>query len=234
MTTNVKLDQESSQAVLEQAIHTHAQLVLEAPAFGRTTISGYLISGDDSALLMEITGQSSVPIDRILNVRCDVRLFTERRYGFPAVVQAVPSWGNCRCVALSRPQTISLFERRRFLRAKLAPSTRVGIEWRRDGADHRHEADMLNVSPEGLACRVENSVAQVLDKGGTVVTRFKLPPMREPLELIGTICNQTPASEGYTILGLHFEQISENSAGCAALRDALGESEPVAATEAYA
>ena len=234
MTSSVKLDPEASQEVLEQAIRTDAQLVLEAPAFGNATINGYLISGDETALLMEITSGPAFAIDRMVNVRCEVRLFAERRYGFSAVIQAVPKWGNSRCVALTRPNSISLYDRRRFLRAKLAPSTRVKIEWSRDGATHRHEAAMLNISPEGLACRVESSVASAIEQGSTVITRFKLPQQRDVLELTGTVCNQTPATEGNTILGLHFEPSPENADARAALREVLGVPDPLVATEAYA
>jgi hypothetical protein len=234
MTTSVKLDPESSREALDQAIRTQTQLVLESSAFQNTTINGFLISGDDTALLMEVTGQPTVPLDGLLNVRCEGRLYGERRYEFSTTVQAVPTWGNSRCLALSRPRTIGLFERRRFLRAKLAPSTRVRVEWHRDGVDHHYVAAMLNISPEGLACRVGNDVAHAFECGGTLRLEFSLPPRNKTMRLCGTVSNKTPASEGYTILGLHFEFRPEDADTAATLRELLGVPRPVAVTEAYA
>ena len=237
MTASVKLDRESSQEVLDRSIRTQAQLVLESPAFEGTTVNGYLISGDETALLMEMTGQPSISVNRLLNVRCEIRLYSDRCYGFSAIIQAVPTWGSSRCLALSRPTTVGLLERRRFLRARLAASTRVLIEWLADGVNHRHTATMLNVSPEGLACRVDSSVACVMEQGSRVRMQFSLPPRTEVLRFQAQVCNKTPASEGHTILGLHFEPRSEDADAFAALREILDVPRPVAApaaTEALA
>lgn len=205
MTTNIKLDIEESQQILENGIRTQSQLVLESPEFGENTINGYLISGDASALLMEITGQPAIALQRLANCRCDVRLYSDRRYGFSAIIQAIPQWGKSCCLALTRPRTINLYERRRFLRAKLAPSTQVKIEWQANGVMHRHQATMLNISAEGLACRVEDDVAAVVQAGEQVRLQFDLPYCARIFDFQATLCNKTPASEGHTILGLHFE-----------------------------
>lgn len=221
MTSIIQLDAEASQHVLEQAVRTQAQVVLEALDWGPATINGFLVSGDAIALLMEITGRPAVAAHRLPNTRCDARLYAERRYAFASTITAVPRWGSSRCLALARPQTIGVFDRRRFLRACLAPSSRVRLEWTVDGVLQRQVAAMLNISPDGLACRVEGRTAAEVNPGDRIRARFRLPALPDELNVYAIVCSKTPASEGHTIMGLHFQPTPEAAEALAALKEAL-------------
>ena len=231
MTSIIRLNVDASQNVLDRAVHVQAQIVLESPDWGQTTINGFLVSGDGVALLMEITGQPTVAADRLPNTRCEVRLYAERRYAFASTITAVPRWGNSRCLALARPQTIGVLERRRFLRARLAPSSRVRLEWTADGTTQRQVAVMLNISAEGLACRVEDPAAAGLNPGDQIHAKFRLPALPDELVVAATVSNKTPASEGHTIMGLHFQPTPEAAETLTALREALASPQTAAATE---
>ncbi|MBN2561131.1 MAG: PilZ domain-containing protein [Phycisphaerae bacterium] len=235
MKATVKLHREASHRAMENAIRTQAQVVLEAPVFGNMTVNGFLISGDDSALLMEVTGQLPVPVEALLGAHCEARLYSDQQYCFSSVIEAAPHWGHSRSLAITRPAILDVMERRRFLRAKLAPSTGVKLECDCAGANHRHTGAMLNISPEGLACRVDNGAAAVIGPGSAVRVRFELPELNRLFDLEATVCNRTPASEGFTIIGLHFKPTAGAVEELAALRGVLQDPATVVSeSEAYA
>ncbi len=221
MKSAINLNADAANQAIENAVRTQAQIVLEAPAFGDVTINGFLICGDNSALLIETTGRLPVPSHALVDTKCEVRVYTDQRYQFESVITSAPQWGDSRSIAISRPRAISVIERRRFLRAKLAPSTRVKLEWSHDGVNHRHVAAMLNVSPEGLACRLDDGAAAAIAGGGSIRAKFDVPGCDHSFDVESSICNKTPASEGCTILGLHFSTTADNVGEVAALREAL-------------
>ncbi len=225
MNSTANLSVEASQRAIENAVRIQSQVVLESPLLGKATINGFLISGDEAALLLEMTGQLPVQADRLVREPCDVRMYSDRRYRFSSTITGVPKWGASRSLAIARPKTIGITERRRFIRAKLAPSTRVKIEWQHEGVTHRHVAAMLNISPEGLACRIDEGEAALIPPGALVRLRLDLPGDECSLDVGSTVCNKTPASEGSTILGLHFERTPDAEGDLVALRDALDHSQ---------
>jgi hypothetical protein len=205
----ISLDQESSDHAIETATRTEAQVVLESPAFPSTTINGFLISGDDKALLMEITGHPLASIDGIVNAPCVAYIYGEQRYTFSTKITDVPQWGRSGLLAFARPRVIGLIERRRFIRAKLAPSSQVRLVWQQSGVPHSHRASLLNISPDGLACRMDDDAAAAIGKDDPLEATFDIPGRGEPFALHATIKNKTPASKGCTILGLQFVSTPE-------------------------
>ncbi|MEE8385718.1 MAG: PilZ domain-containing protein [Dehalococcoidia bacterium] len=229
MRSAIKLESDVSQRVIENAIRTQAQTVLESPAWPETTINAFMISGDQTAVLLEVTSQLCTPVERILNAPCEAQLYCDQRYRFSTVIIAAPPWGNSRSLAIARPKIISVIDRRRFLRAKLAPSTTVKLQWHRAGITHRHVAAMLNISPEGLACRIADGVATDIEVDDVVEARFEFPDLDRQFSLQAVVSNKTPASEGCIILGLHFVRTPEEADQLAALRQAVRDPRTVSA-----
>ncbi len=223
MKSTIRLDREVSHRVIENAIRTQAQTVLESPAFPDATINAFMISGDQTALLMEVTSQLIAPVEQLLNARCEAQLYCDQRYRFATVINAAPQWGNSRSLAIARPETISVIDRRRFLRAKLAPSTKVKLQWQRAGVIQRHVAAMLNISPEGLACRLADGVATTVETDDPVQVKFEFAELARSFSLEAVVSNKTPASEGSIILGLRFARLPEEADQLAALRQAVRE-----------
>jgi len=108
---------------------------------------------------------------------------------------------------LSAPPVLQVAQRRRFRRVQLAESSRV---WLRAPEESDKATDdvgwLCNISPEGLACRVESDVANRLWIGDRVRVVFTLTPTdTQRFAFEAMICNKTPAgSEGKMILGLNF------------------------------
>ena len=107
-------------------------------------------------------------------------------------------------IHLTRPDAIQVGQRRRFRRVRLADSTKVRLSW---GPKAEEGIGWLcNISPEGLACRVEAQVADHLWIGDKLHTELTLTPTdTQPFVFQAVICNKTPAgTEGKMIVGMQF------------------------------
>jgi len=228
MSSAIKLDQDASRQAIDSAIRTQAAVVLQSPAFPDTTINGFLICGDEKALLMEVTGTPEVDASKLDNAPCEGQIYTNRRYRFSSRITTVPKWGDSYSIALERPSILRVQDRRRFLRAKLAPSCRVRLQWQNAGKSHQHSACLLNISADGMACRIEDVVAVGIEKRTCLKATFELPGHASPIELASMVTNKTPASEGCTILGLQFVGSGKDTRMIAALRIAIEGGEPAA------
>lgn len=221
MRNAVQLDSGASGLVIDSAIHTNAPIVIESPVFPEITLNGYLICGDESALLMEVTGQPAIDFEQIIKVACDVKIYTDKRYCFHSTITGTPSWGDSRSIAITRPATLSVLDRRKSLRAKLAPSSKVALRWTQSETAHRQIVNLLNVSADGMACRLDASLATQLDQQETIDVTFDLPGHRRPFDLKARVTNTTPGSEGWTILGLQFVESTKDREAIEALRTAI-------------
>jgi c-di-GMP-binding flagellar brake protein YcgR len=218
MESAFKLKSQSAKQAVDAAVRTHAQVVLESAAFGDTTLNGFLISGDDHALLIEITGEPALDFDRIEGVSCEGQMYSDRRYRFTTTIMAVPEWGKTRAVAIARPTALSVIDRRRFLRTRLAPPTTVLLEWGASNARHSHRVSLLNISADGMACRVRDDVLFAIDQNEPIRISFELPGVDRAFRLAARLTNTVPGSEGSTIIGLQFTAAKEDAKAISALR----------------
>jgi hypothetical protein len=221
MNASHKLDTESTSRTIEAALRTHAQVVLAPAGHSGVSINGYLISGDDLALLMEVTGQPAIESGKLIQSDCQVTLFSDQQYLFNTTVTGAPAWGHSRSLVIARPDQIRVVERRRSARAALAPSSRVLLEWTHKGVGHRHIVALLNVSPEGLACRIEDGEVAIA-KDEVLHVGFKLPGGERSYSFRATVANRTPTPEGSVILGLEFVVQPDETSECEQLRQCLG------------
>jgi hypothetical protein len=226
MKTTIRLDPNATRNAIEQSIRNNAQVIIDTPASPQSTINGFLISGDEKTLLMEITGKPLVDPVNLVNSSADVQLYAEQRYHFNVQIAACPKWGDTQALALDRPQTIQVIDRRRFWRAKLAPSSRVTLEWTHCGAIQKHVAIMLNISADGMACRIDDIGAAAVEINESLTARFSIPGESTPFELEAVLHNKLPSSPGATILGLQFTRVYNAVAQLAHLRDMLNEPQP--------
>lgn len=221
MRASQKLDPEAATKAIDAAIENRAQIVLESTAFSGTTINCILISGDENALLMEVTGRPEVNFDSLVSEACQARLYGDRRYAFSTTITSTLPWGKTCSLAVTRPKTLNVLERRRFMRARLAPSSKVTLQWKKAGTKHCHKVNLLNISSDGIACRLEDSVSALIEKKSRLFVTFELPEHDQPFELQARVTNQTPASEGHTILGLQFVTAEKDARVISALRIAV-------------
>lgn len=221
MASAIKLSQDASTQALDSAIRSQSPIVLESATFLNITINGFLISGNETTLLMEVTGKPALDAAMLEGTQCTVQMYTDRRYQFSAKISAVPQWGGSYSIALDRPDVLRVLDRRRFLRANLAPSSTVMLDWPDAGGRHSQSATLLNISADGMACRIKDSLAVSIEKQMHLMVTFEMPGRDESFELEAVVTNKTPASEGNTILGLQFVTARRDARSISELRIAI-------------
>lgn len=217
----IKLDEVATLKALDSALQSQAPVILESEEFGGATINGFLIAGDPRAMLMQVTGRPAIDLSKAIDLCCEGQIYGDRRFCFSARISGIPKWGESQALSFIRPTELIVMERRQFLRAKLAPSTQVKLSWHQRGTGHTHFASLLNISADGIACRVDDAAAASIDKNCRLDASFELPGL-ERIDLAGIITNKMPGSEGCTLLGLQFIRNEADVDKIAKLRTALG------------
>ena len=226
-----QLDDAAGAEMLRRAVASRCSIVLEfATAPGRT-VSGTLVSCDDASMLVEVSGRPALEWDKLVGVACEARIYDDQRYSATTRVLALPAWGNTLAIALAHPASLRVLDRRRFHRAKLAPSSEVDIEWKVDGVARRQTVKLLNVSTDGMACRIDQSAAAGLTKRQRLRVGFAIPGAEQRVQLEARITNLTPASAGSFIVGLQFMASKGDAAAIRALRIAIERADSVANDE---
>ncbi len=221
----IRLEGDSVAKALECAVRDKAQVVILTPE-ADTPLDGFFISADADALLIQLTGHPVVDVAALTGRDCEIQVHADRHYQFTSRITGAPVWGQSHALAVSQPSFVALIERRHFRRASLAPSSKVELQWTDAGGSHRHFATILNVSSDGLACKVDEAVASAIESRCSVSLTFQLPWLDEPYLLKASISNRTPASEGCTILGFHYSTGSESAVRLARLRVELARPRP--------
>lgn len=235
MQQRTQLDAAQAEQVLRQSAERRGQVVIESAAFDRIKMNGFVRSCDAQALLIEITGRPPVQQPALIHARCRICLYCGGRYEFETTITSVPCWGDRRSVAVSRPAAVLEVERRRFNRAALAPSSTVTVARLHDGRLSRWTANLLNISADGMACKVGAVVGESAQPGSDVDLSFRLPGLDEEYRLSACVSNRTPTGDGGTILGLQFVRDGESGRQLEALRRVLASREPeVAYSESHA
>jgi c-di-GMP-binding flagellar brake protein YcgR len=128
-------------------------------------------------------------------------------YGFDCEIESARRSGARLYLVISRPERAWVRQRRRFWRTTLRESTAITLTTP-DGAASAQGA-VLNVSVDGLACRVGCKQADELAIGDAVETRFTLDGDVKEFSLAGEIRGKTAAgSPDQVILRLQFTPTS--------------------------
>ncbi len=221
MRTTTKLGPEDTVRTLEEAVGARSEIALEPELIDDVTISGRLLSLDSEAMLIEMTGQPPLALEKLVGQRCIGFVYHDRKYTVSTTVTGIVKWGSSNALSLQRPDWLGVSNRRRFLRSKLAPSSSVCLEWKDSGVAHKQSVNLLNISADGMACRVSDAIAGLIDRRHRLQVTFDLPTSERSISLGARITNKTPASEGCSILGLQFVTSTQDAAAIRDLRVAI-------------
>ncbi|MCK6484421.1 MAG: PilZ domain-containing protein [Phycisphaerae bacterium] len=200
----IDLSERQSQRALNHALQSHAQVVMELTGESNA-MTGQFVLGDESILAISLTRPVSPATGGLVGRYVDVQVFADQRYFFTSyVIEDDGGLVEPNQIAIRRPQTIQVLQRRRFWRARVAPSSTVSLSWKSNGAVEERCATLLNLSAEGLACRAPRADVDGLCVGDAVDLRFEIPDGPAPFELTGVVCNKTPGVDATIILGLQF------------------------------
>lgn len=201
------LTNRQTKRVLEQALRSNARFQIEARnAPDGPPLSGRLVSIDGNLMTVELDDDGRArPTPTLVGVFCDVQtVLSDQIYLFCTCIMDVIEAGPPRRIVLAIPDSVQVWNRRKFLRRTLARSARVELST--EDMQEPCSAELSNLSGNGLACRVNKDLDGTLLIGEPARARFSLPGIPEQFDLPSVICNKTTTGDGGSlIVGLEFE-----------------------------
>ncbi|RME40318.1 MAG: PilZ domain-containing protein [Planctomycetota bacterium] len=170
-------------------------------------------TGDDEMIAGETTVLVRLTVDGV-SYRFETR-YLDRR------IEEGACW-----VRLRRPKVLLLVDRRRRPRCRLHRPTLVTLQSQSRPDAWWCQAVMLNVSPDGLACRMPTAAASQLQPGDRLWARFRLDGVERSFVFDARVVSVIEAGEPQrSVVGLAFLESPQGSdlreALDAALRDRM-------------
>lgn len=137
-------------------------------------------------------------------VPCTVRFSPERdRFLFDSSITKVEPADGGYTLRLLRPENVFVSQRRRFWRAATVESSVVRLADR--AGTYQIDAAVLNVSPDGFACRVERADAERFSVGDRLDAGLALAGDGTPIGAVVTVRAITEGGDpGRFIVGVQF------------------------------
>lgn len=217
----IVLDAEQSAHVLDQAVRAHPTVVLSSnPDRGPAAVETHLLDALPHAVLLRprLIGALAWPFSRDGACGCRMLMWPVH-YLFETRVLEFHS----DLVILVRPESLTMLERRRSPRTRLARSCDVHLCWGATQTPRRAVGKLLNLSPEGMACRVDLATAEELSVGDSVEALLILDGDSERIELRAVVRSLTPGGSPNTcLLGVEFVVGGRSQSSIRRLRDHVG------------
>lgn len=197
----VQLTGDQVRRVLEDVARSHAEVRVTSDQTDDSW-TGRFVTVAEHQVEIAFDDNQDVTARWAPDARCDAAFqTTEGHYRFVAGVRGVAR-GTGRA-ALERPTCLWVRQRRRFWRAEVRTSTPVRITNAVGGEEF--SGALLNLSPEGMACRVADREAPRLRDAARLNLVFELDDGHGPIHVAAELRAQTPAgSVGHTVLRLEF------------------------------
>ena len=218
----IEIAEGPSVRIVEQAVRRKAVVVFR-PVGDRelSSMTGCIVEGTRETLSVQI--EEGIEETSVRGAHYDAVLKMDgQEYFFGADILSVAEQSDGWLIQLNRPTMLQMWQRRKFIRAKVADSTTVGISAAGEFERTKFEGAMLNVSEDGLACRVEKAVADYYAVDEVVGLKFKMQDCEKDIACNAKIKAKTPGgTPGTIILGMQFELSSMSSSERADLSSAL-------------
>ncbi len=234
MSYAIDLNARQSARILEQALRHKAGVYLEPRIFNedeslRGQIEAIMPSGESSlrpaTLVVALPAHADLAnpadpahppvtlaeLNLLVGTCCDGFIsLGENRYLFDADVLRVDPVHEPPFIArvyLTRPDALQVMQRRRYSRFRPARSTQVELRWQKENSELGGAISWLcNISPDGMACRIERRIGEQLWIGDRITLEFTLAPGEQNHYVIDSVlCSKTPGgTDDKMILGLQF------------------------------
>lgn len=197
--TLLELDQNQSGQVLTLACAARSEVVVccEQPAL---QINARCIGLTERSI--ELSAGTTPP--EVNGAPCSVQLAPRHdRFLFESCVTGIEPVHGGSMLRLHRPENLFVSQRRRFWRAATVESSTARLADR--ARSFRIDAAVLNVSPDGFACRVERSDVRRLSVGDRLDAGLSLAGGGTPIDAVVTVRAITQGGDpGRFVVGVQF------------------------------
>jgi len=204
MKCTIALNGPQIQNILECAVRCNAPVRIEPTGEEGRRIHGQFVSCDDEVLVVVLDDPPQAR-NRLIGRYADVHVLGEQEYAFSTDILDDGGPQEPRQVVLRRPQALEVLQRRRISRTRLAPSSTVELTWNEKRQKRSCAAALLNISPDGMACRVAPGPAPDLPIGRMIEVRFELPTASQAFQIRASIRNNARGEDDASLLGIQFE-----------------------------
>jgi c-di-GMP-binding flagellar brake protein YcgR len=199
-----------SSRVFEQALREHAAVCLIPKLPEANSLEGTLASRTEESAwiaVSEFEWKQAMPLQ---SVCCDGELSVDGvMYIFATNILSVTEQNGEVRVEIALPEELSVVQRRRFSRTAMRESRAVTLSGASgdEGGAWSCLSSLLNLSVNGLACRVDQVHADRIQINQVLNISFRLETSPDPVECRGRLRSKTPAgSEGCVVLGFEFSE----------------------------
>ena len=224
MSYAIELNKRQSNRIIEQALRRQAEIMLETrTAAEDEPLVGEIEQDQACTLALSLQRDPGVLLDNLIGVYTDGHLsMGESRYLFSTHIIDVTPNGRFGRLIVARPETVLVVQRRRFWRAQLAESSQVRVSYDTPDGPEAVLGSLCNISPGGLAMKLDQHQAEGLLIGETVQAHFVLPELDRTFNFEAIVCSKTPAgSPEAIILGVQFTNVEPTDQRVVALRNHL-------------
>lgn len=198
-----QLDPDASSAVLDRAISAKATIQLTTAFDDEANATlGIIIGGNDDTLRVEVEEAEVAALAGEMNACLTLK---HDRYTFTARCLMARHEDGAVIVLVTRPATIALAERRRSRRRTLRRASEVALFMQNPDDSWTCTAALLNLSPDGLACRIPAHQRRRLTIGAHLRVVFGIDDRSQRFELAARISNAIQGGSADTVvLGMQF------------------------------
>ena len=207
-TVAIELDAQTSSRLLERVQRCNAPMTLAFSQCGEERVIDVQIQ-NAGAQRLRLTAEIDERFDDILPSTCLEVQFTldGQAYFFSSSTLA---WVDTQ-LEIERPTRLHTWQRRRFMRASVAESAIVTLTEANTPGRIKGEGAMLNVSQDGLACRLNREVADRIDIDERIGVKFQLGQERSCIAFHGRVKSKTAGGSANSIIvGVCFGQDSKD------------------------
>ncbi|MGB2985583.1 MAG: PilZ domain-containing protein [Phycisphaerae bacterium] len=215
------VDPRTTARVLAKALEEHARVDLRADSEGvEVACCGTVVGVDDSHLALDVGPAAGMVLGSSV-LRAGIEI-GHAQYVFETRCADETAEIEPGVIRVVKPDSITPAERRRSPRRQLHEPTEVILRPAGDGDESHGPGAMLNLSPDGIACRIPIPGTEALAIGQTLRVEFRLGASSRAFHLNGRISNITQGGTiNHLVVGLEFIADERLTASRERLRKAL-------------
>lgn len=214
-----RVDAADTARLVAAAAEHHLLITLESdgPVL-RAIWRARITSAEGDRLVLELEDTRTETLPRLKSVPLSAHfVLDDVGYSFGTRCAGFTQAPAGRSISIERPMFLNQVDRRRALRRKLGASSVVAL--RLPGTSTLTAAALLNLSSEGLACRVDSDWVAQLGRGDALQVYFSIGFPTQAYDMTAQVISMTPASEGCCVLGVEFG----GDEGCGEVRARLAQ-----------